>query len=394
MWLVPALRFPGFKNSWDCTILEKLSKKIGDGIHSTPSYDDDGTFYFINGNNLNRGKIVITSSTKRVSEKEAYKNNAENLEADSILMSINGTIGNVALYNNEPIMLGKSACYINSKDNVDKKFLFYYLQYPKTQSYFEAELTGTTIKNLSLQSIRKTKICIPTIEEQHKISHFLQKIDERIATQNKIIERLETLIKGIVDSIFTANKFPKVPFKEIYVRAGEGGTPTTSNPEYYDNGTIPFIKIDDLQNKYIKTNKDCITELGLQKSSAWIVPANSIIYSNGATIGAISINLFPVCTKQGILGVVPKADINVEFLYYFMTSTAFTKAVERIVTEGTMRTAYLKDINYIPCPVPCSVKQDEIAKLLSTLSEKLENEVIFQMKLQKQKEFLLSHMFI
>lgn len=391
---VPALRFPEFIKSWECSILEKLSKKIGDGIHSTPSYDDNGTFYFINGNNLNGGKIVITSSTKRVSEKEAYKNNAENLEANSILMSINGTIGNVALYHNEPIMLGKSACYINSKDNIDKNYLFYYLQYPKTQLYFEAELTGTTIKNLSLQSIRKTKIYIPTIEEQHKISRFLQKIDERISTQNKIIEKLETLIKGIVDSIFTANKFPKVPFKEIYVRAGEGGTPATSNPEYYVNGTIPFIKIDDLQNKYIKTNKDCITELGLQKSSAWIVPANSIIYSNGATIGAISINLFPVCTKQGILGVVPKADINVEFLYYFMSSTAFTKAVERIVTEGTMRTAYLKDINHIPCPVPCSVKQDEIAKLLSTLSEKLENEVIFQMKLQKQKEFLLSQMFI
>lgn len=391
---VPALRFPEFIKSWECSILEKLSKKIGDGIHSTPSYDDNGTFYFINGNNLNGGKIVITSSTKRVSEKEAYKNNAENLEANSILMSINGTIGNVALYHNEPIMLGKSACYINSKDNIDKNYLFYYLQYPKTQLYFEAELTGTTIKNLSLQSIRKTKIYIPTIEEQHKISRFLQKIDERISTQNKIIEKLETLIKGIVDSIFTANEFPKVPFKEIYVRAGEGGTPATSNPEYYVNGTIPFIKIDDLQNKYIKTNKDCITELGLQKSSAWIVPANSIIYSNGATIGAISINLFPVCTKQGILGVVPKADINVEFLYYFMTSTAFTKAVERIVTEGTMRTAYLKDINHIPCPVPCSVKQDEIAKLLSTLSEKLENEVIFQMKLQKQKEFLLSQMFI
>ena len=391
---VPALRFPEFIKSWECSILEKLSKKIGDGIHSTPSYDDNGTFYFINGNNLNGGKIVITSSTKRVSEKEAYKNNAENLEANSILMSINGTIGNVALYHNEPIMLGKSACYINSKDNIDKNYLFYYLQYPKTQLYFEAELTGTTIKNLSLQSIRKTKIYIPTIEEQHKISRFLQKIDERISTQNKIIEKLETLIKGIVDSIFTANKFPKVPFKEIYVRAGEGGTPATSNPEYYVNGTIPFIKIDDLQNKYIKTNKDCITELGLQKSSAWIVPANSIIYSNGATIGAISINLFPVCTKQGILGVVPKSDINVEFLYYFMTSTAFTKAVERIVTEGTIRTAYLKDINHIPCPVPCSVKQDEIAKLLSTLSEKLGNEVIFQMELQKQKEFLLSQMFI
>lgn len=171
-----------------------------------PSYDDNGTFYFINGNNLNGGKIVITSSTKRVSEKEAYKNNAENLEANSILMSINGTIGNVALYHNEPIMLGKSACYINSKDNIDKNYLFYYLQYPKTQLYFEAELTGTTIKNLSLQSIRKTKIYIPTIEEQHKISRFLQKIDERISTQNKIIEKLETLIKGIIETVISSQK--------------------------------------------------------------------------------------------------------------------------------------------------------------------------------------------
>lgn len=149
-----------------------------------------------------------------------------------------------------------------------------------------------------------------------------------------------------------------------------------------------------MQNKYIESNKDYITDLGLQKSSAWVVPANSIIYSNGATIGAISINKYPVSTKQGILGIVPTPNINVEFLYYFMTSTVFAKAVERIVTEGTMRTAYLKDINHIPCPVPCSIKQTEIARLLSTLSVKLENEVALQRKFQKQKEFLLSQMFI
>lgn len=235
---------------------------------------------------------------------------------------------------------------------------------------------------------------MPSNSEQKKIGILLSLVDKRIEVQNKIIEKLETLIKGIVDSIFTANKFPKVPFKEVYVRAGEGGTPATSIPEYYDNGTIPFIKIDDLQNKYIESYKDCITELGLQKSSAWIIPSNSIIYSNGATIGAISINQFPICTKQGILGVVPKTNINVEFLYYFMTSTVFAKAVERIVTEGTMRTAYLKDINHILCPIPCSAQQDEIAKFLSTLSAKLENEIMFQSKLRKQKEFLLSQMFI
>ena len=56
---VPALRFPGFKNSWDCTILEKLSKKIGDGIHSTPSYDDDGTFYFKKNVDLKQFVFII-----------------------------------------------------------------------------------------------------------------------------------------------------------------------------------------------------------------------------------------------------------------------------------------------------------------------------------------------
>lgn len=304
-------------------------------------------------------------------------------------------VGRANVYmDDRPAVFGGFVIRGKKKAEYNPMFFRYLLASPYARKKVIPMGAGAQHFNIGQDGLSKVKLHFPILQEQQKIADLLRLINERISTQNKIIEKLETLIKGFVDSIFTANKFPKVPFKEIYVRAGEGGTPATSNPEYYDNGTIPFIKIDDLQNKYIKTNKDCITELGLQKSSAWIVPANSIIYSNGATIGAISINLFPVCTKQGILGVVPKADINVEFLYYFMTSTAFTKAVERIVTEGTMRTAYLKDINHIPCPVPYPVKQDEIAKMLSTLSEKLENEVIFQMKLQKQKEFLLSQMFI
>ena len=68
-----------------------------------------------------------------------------------------------------------------------------------------------------------------------------------------------SLIQGIVDFIFTSNEYPKVSFKEIYIQAGEGGTPATSNSEYYDDGTIPFIKIDDLQNKYIEFNKDYLS---------------------------------------------------------------------------------------------------------------------------------------
>ena len=223
---------------------------------------------------------------------------------------------------------------------------------------------------------------------------MLHLIDERIVTQNKIIDKLKSLIKGLIDDIITLECGLLVTFETLYSKAGEGGTPTTSNMEFYDNGNIPFIKIEDLNNKYLLTNKDYITELGLKKSSAWLIPTNSIIYSNGATIGAISINKYPICTKQGILGIIPNSNIDVEYLYYFMRSSYFQKEVERIVTEGTMKTAYLKDINHIKCPIPDSDKQKEISHALSTLSlkEDIENQLL--KKYQIQKQYLLSQMFI
>ena len=383
---VPALRFPEFTGEWERHKLSEVCSFYSGGTPSSSKKEYyNGNIPFIRSGELHKDYTELF-----ITEAGLSNSAAKLVETGDLLLALYGaTSGDIAISKIKGAINQAILC-IRTKQN--KKFIESVWN-KHVERLLQTYLQGGQ-GNLSADIVKNIPFYFANSNEQDKLAKFISLLDERIATQNKIIEKLETLIKGIVDSIFTANEFPKVPFKEIYVRAGEGGTPATSNPEYYDNGTIPFIKIDDLQNKYIKTNKDCITELGLQKSSAWIVPANSIIYSNGATIGAISINLFPVCTKQGILGVVPKADINVEFLYYFMTSTAFTKAVERIVTEGTMRTAYLKDINHIPCPVPCSVKQDEIAKMLSTLSEKLENEVIFQMKLQKQKEFLLSQMFI
>ena len=386
MWLVPALRFPEFSREWKRHKLSEICSFYSGGTPSSSKKEFyNGNIPFIRSGELHKDKTELF-----ITEDGLNSSAAKLVEIGDLLLALYGaTSGDIAISKIKGAINQAILC-IRTKQN--KKFIESVWN-KHVERLLQTYLQGGQ-GNLSADIVKNIPFYFADLEEQDKLANFISLLDERISTQNKIIEKLETLIKGFVDSIFTANKFPKVPFKEIYVRAGEGGTPATANPEYYDNGTIPFIKIDDLQNKYIKTNKDCITELGLQKSSAWIVPANSIIYSNGATIGAISINLFPVCTKQGILGVVPKADINVEFLYYFMTSTAFTKAVERIVTEGTMRTAYLKDINHIPCPVPYPVKQDEIAKMLSTLSEKLENEVIFQMKLQKQKEFLLSQMFI
>ena len=209
-----------------------------------------------------------------------------------------------------------------------------------------------------------------------------------------LIKDFEVRRSAIIDYAINSIDADFIKFSSLYEIAGEGGTPTTSNASFYDNGKIPFIKIDDLKQKYLTENKDFITELGLQKSSAWLVPTHSILFSNGATIGEISITTYPVCTKQGILGIVPKQNINVEFLYYFMSSSYFKKAVSRIVTEGTMKTAYLKDINNTLCPIPTKEKQQEIAKMPSALNSKIDLEQSILKLFCSQKQHLLRQMFI
>lgn len=183
-------------------------------------------------------------------------------------------------------------------------------------------------------------------------------------------------------------------FKDLYLKAGEGGTPATDNDSYYENGTIPFIKIDDLSQKYIIRNSDYITPLGVEKSSAWIVPTNSVIFSNGATIGRISINTYPIATKQGVLGIVPSAVVMTEYLYYYMKTTFFRKQVRRITVKGTMDCAYLKDLNSIICHIPEKNLQEKRITLLSVLDKKIAFEKVILQKLKEKKRYLLSKIFI
>ena len=302
-----------------------------------------------------------------------------------------GTVGKCVVYDGEDAYFQDSniVWIDNPTQYISNGFLFHLLSKVDWR-----KLNSTTIIRIYNDDLRNLKMSYPRKEEQQKISHLLSLLDERIATQNKIIEKLQSLIKGLIDDIITLKCGQLVAFETLYSKAGEGGTPTTSNTEFYDNGSIPFIKIDDLSNKYLSANKDYITELGLKKSSAWLIPTHSIIYSNGATIGAISINKYPVCTKQGILGIVPNTNIDVEFLYYFMQSSYFQKEVERVVTEGTMKTAYLKDINHIKCPIPDLDRQKEISHLLSVLSLKEDVERQLLQKYQIQKQYLLRKMFI
>lgn len=202
---VPKLRFKEFEKDgeWNEKSLDNLTTKISDGIHSTPNYTDPEDYYFINGNNLINGNIWIDEKTKKVS-KEEYIKHKRDLNDSTILLSINGTIGNIAEYNNEKVILGKSACYINvHKTKADKTFIIYFIQTDLIKKYFELELTGSTIKNLSLKTIKEAIIKIPyNPKEQQKIANTLSSLDNLIKEQSNKIEQLKSHKKGLMQGLF------------------------------------------------------------------------------------------------------------------------------------------------------------------------------------------------
>lgn len=176
-------------DNWVWCRLEDLSYFIGDGIHGTPQYSPSGTFFFINGNNLNQGKIQIKNTTKKVSDDEASKY-AVNLNENTLLVSINGTLGNYAFYQEEKILLGKSACYITLHPDVFKYYLALLIQTSYFQQYALGVATGSTIKNVSLKAMRYFTVPLPPLPEQ-------QRIVARVEVLMKEIDKLEQTEKEL-----------------------------------------------------------------------------------------------------------------------------------------------------------------------------------------------------
>ncbi|MGL2992055.1 restriction endonuclease subunit S [Acinetobacter nosocomialis] len=186
-------------SEWNQVVLDDVSSRIGDGLHGTPTYDDKGLYSFINGNNLLNGRIVIKPDTKRITEEE-YLKIVKPLDESTILISINGTIGNVAKYQGELCALGKSACYINLDTNlVNRDFFYYECLSDNFQSHLENVATGTTIPNVPLKGIRAYKFKLPPLPEQKAIASVLSSLDDKIDLlhcQSKTLEAMaETLFR-------------------------------------------------------------------------------------------------------------------------------------------------------------------------------------------------------
>ena len=180
-------------DSWEWTKLCDVTSIIGDGLHGTPQYDDKGSYYFINGNNLQSRKIVIMNETKKVSEEE-YKKYQKPLNNRTILVSINGTIGNIGTYNDERVILGKSACFFNISQELFKEYVCIIIESHYFLKYAVESATGSTIKNVPLKAINNFLIPIPPITEQARI---VSEFNRWIA----IIDNLETSKQNLQTAI-------------------------------------------------------------------------------------------------------------------------------------------------------------------------------------------------
>ena len=188
--------------SWTWQQLDNITSALGDGIHGTPIYDSRGKYHFINGNNLNDSEIEIKQDTKMVSHEE-YEKYKKPLNETTILVSINGTIGKVALYNNEKIMLGKSACFFNLLGNINRFYLRVLMKSEYFLSYALQKATGSTIKNVSLKTMREFPVPLPPLGEQSRIVakidellHICEQLKENISKkQNTQIKLADSLVE-------------------------------------------------------------------------------------------------------------------------------------------------------------------------------------------------------
>lgn len=193
------------KEGWEEKKLKEITSEIGDGLHGTPKYTDDGNYYFVNGNNFENGLIKIKDNTKRVGFEE-YEKYRINLNSSTVLLSINGTIGKTAFYNGESIILGKSACYINVLPTLLKEYLRFFLLSEFFMIYANKNARQATIINLGLKEIRNMPIPIPPLSEQQRIVETLDslksKVDRLQANFDKVTQECDALKQAILRQVF------------------------------------------------------------------------------------------------------------------------------------------------------------------------------------------------
>ena len=252
---VPPLRFPEFSGEWKMCTIGELTTKVGSGV--TPRggeavYKTEG-HPFVRSQNVGLGNLLLDDIAFIDEETHLRQKNTE-LQFNDVLLNITGaSIGRSALVDKQIVggNVNQHVCIIRTKENLVPSFICSFLLSNYGQRQIDSFQAGGNRQGLNFEQIKSIKITIPSKDEQIKIAKLLRAIDERIATQNKIIEKLQSLIKGLNDHILKNIEGDQVCFADL----GEayGGLSGKSGDDFGCGD--PFITYMNVyQNTYISEN--------------------------------------------------------------------------------------------------------------------------------------------
>jgi len=174
---------------------------------------------------------------------------------------------------------------------------------------------GSTNPYVLFSDLADYKFELPDIDKQRELAKVLWAMDATKKSYQKLLLKTDELVKSqFIEMTENDVAVPQIELGKLF-DISSGGTPSRSKSEYWKNGTIPWVKISDMKSMYLSETKECITDLGLTKSSAKIYSKGTFLISIFATLGEVSILNIDATTNQAIAGMTPKRDIDIEYTY-------------------------------------------------------------------------------
>lgn len=274
-----------------------------------------------------------------------------------------------------------SPAYINLRANagINPTFYDYYFKVQYWLMVFFSYGKGVSYDNrwtLSAETLMNYPVVALSYEEQCKRANYLDRkcaqIDAIISKQQQIIEKLKEYKLSVITEAVTKGLDPNVPMKDSgvewigkvpenwqlshignLVEMGSGGTPDRKKTEYWENGNIPWMSSGEINNEYIYSTIEQITELGLQNSNAKILPVNTVmlgLIGQGKTKGLTAILKNEVCCNQNLAYLIADEKyLHYRYLFYCFKAMYFYMRGLVGESQAGIYSYFLKKL-YIPLP--------------------------------------------
>ena len=369
--------------------LTDVCEFIVDCPHST-ALDEGRGYPLIRTPNIGKGRLLL-ENVHRVSEKVYQERIQRGQPQDGdLIFAREAPAGNVAIIKNgEKVCLGQRTVLIRpNKDKVNSTFLAYYLLAPKQQNGLLGSANGSTVPHVNLPTIRNLEISLPSLEKQVKTASIIESYDDLIENNQKQIKLLEEAAQQLYKEWFVDLQFPGwentkivdgVPEGWTCTKLGNilktfsGSTPSRQNNEYYQDGSIPWLKTKELNDRFILSTEEKITETALKSTSVHIIEKESVIMAMyGATIGKLGISTSALtCNQACCVFDLTVSPLTNEFLFSWLYhKKPYLISLGKGAAQPNLSQEFIQSIDII---LPPSIFIEEYTRLTHPFFQSIKN---------------------